>query len=195
MPKAHRYIAMNKFGPMQKAGGAGQVSGGTLQDTGWLQFNGVGSFTSTGVGVAWNSPGNALLSDFSFTSAFSASPADTAELNAQDLAGTPVPVGATIAGVEVSIERTVSNINGAIDKVIQLVVGGTPTGSNRSLGAFWTLVPQTVTFGGASDLWGLSLSAAQINATNFGFIVQATTQVVFEAPAVDQMRMKIHYII
>lgn len=52
---------------------------------------------------------------------------------------------------------------------IQLVVGGTVTGDNNNLDALLPLgTPATITFGSSTDKWGLSLSPANINASDFG---------------------------
>jgi len=56
---------------------------------------------------------------------------------------------------------------------IQLVVGGTVTGDNNNLDALLPLsTPAAITFGSSTDKWGLSLSPADINASDFGIYVE-----------------------
>jgi len=81
-------------------------------------------------------------------------------LEATDL-GLAIPVSSTVSGVEVDFEAGLaygpwSNL------VAQLTLNGVPVGSPKAIGAgSW---PTGVSFGGSSDLWGLtSLTGAQVN--------------------------------
>lgn len=60
------------------------------------------------------------------------------------------------------------------EDTVQLVVGGTPTGTNKSTGAVLPGTLQFVSYGGAADLWGTTLTPAQVNASNFGFVYAIT---------------------
>ncbi|MES2342304.1 MAG: hypothetical protein V4597_11545 [Pseudomonadota bacterium] len=60
----------------------------------------------------------------------------------------------------------------AAQNIVSLVKGGTVSGSNLSTGA---TIPATDTdtytsFGGTSNLWGLTLAVADVNASNFGWV-------------------------
>ncbi len=57
---------------------------------------------------------------------------------------------------------------------IRLIRGGTISGNDKGTGAAATL-PSYTAFGGATDLWGLSLTAADINDSSFGVAVSTTT--------------------
>lgn len=60
------------------------------------------------------------------------------------------------------------------DDQIRLVVGGTISGDNKATSADWGgMTPNSPTYGGASDLWGLSLSPADVNDSDFGMVVAA----------------------
>ena len=86
---------------------------------------------------------------------------------------------ATINGITVKIERYNSNPIGDFtltinDNAIYLTKDGSTTvGSNKSTGATWQTSDNntTVDFGGASDLWGTTLTAAEVNASTFGVMI------------------------
>lgn len=90
--------------------------------------------------------------------------------------GFTIPSSATITGVEVKVIRSsIQNtaIDYAIDNSAKLISGGVVSGNdNKNLSKYATS-PETVTYGSSSDLWGLSLTPAIINNSNFGFAVSA----------------------
>lgn len=55
---------------------------------------------------------------------------------------------------------------------VQLVVGGSRAGANKSTGAAVPTTETVVNFGGSSDLWSLTPSVAQVKASNFGVAVR-----------------------
>lgn len=55
---------------------------------------------------------------------------------------------------------------------IRLVKGGVISGSDLSDGAAWpTPAEGYLSYGGSSNLWGLSLSPADVNSSNFGVVL------------------------
>lgn len=65
----------------------------------------------------------------------------------------------------------VGNSNDLEDETVQLLINGSRTGTNKATNTSLTVTsnPDTYTlYGGASDLWGLSLSPSDINNSNFG---------------------------
>ena len=86
-----------------------------------------------------------------------------------------VPSDATVTGVTVSITRHSTVGSTMNDDSIKLVKGGTISGNDKATGTAWGTSDATVTYGSSSDLWGLSLAPADINASNFGVVVAATT--------------------
>jgi hypothetical protein len=90
-----------------------------------------------------------------------------------------VPAGATINGITVKIERYNSQVPGDFsltinDNAIYLTKdGSTVVGSNKSTGATWQTSDNntTVDFGSSSDLWGTTLTAAEVNASTFGVMI------------------------
>jgi hypothetical protein len=75
------------------------------------------------------------------------------------------------------------------DSTVKLVVGGTASGNNRQNSDGWSTArswhPTTDAndvIGGSGDTWGLSLTAAQINAGNFGVALSARDIGTYEPP-------------
>lgn len=89
-----------------------------------------------------------------------------------------IPAGSTINGITVKFERYNSEGGELLtitDNAIYLTKDGTNTvGSNKSTGATWGLTDTNTlseTFGSASDLWGTTFTAAEVNASTFGVMV------------------------
>ena len=57
---------------------------------------------------------------------------------------------------------------GAYENSVKLVKGGTVSGTNLSTAAALPSLLTNVTYGGSTNMWGLSLSYSDINASNFG---------------------------
>lgn len=123
----------------------------------------------------WSTPNNSKVSDNTYTTSSASFAADTNYLKATNF-GFAIPSGATINGVSVSFERkkVVGAPNSVLDSVVKLVKGGTVSGTNKSAGATWNNTEGTVTFGGAADLWGLTLTDTDVNASTFGVVLSAT---------------------
>ena len=56
--------------------------------------------------------------------------------------------------------------------LVKLIKGGSQSGDNKASGNSLPTSVGNVNFGGASDLWGNTLSDSDINASNFGIAVQ-----------------------
>ena len=62
--------------------------------------------------------------------------------------------------------------SGSVETTIKLIKGGTISGNNKSTGATIPTTLTTVNYGGTSDLWGLTFSVSDVNASNFGVVFQ-----------------------
>lgn len=84
----------------------------------------------------------------------------------QDFAGI---AGVVITGVRVSITKSGTG-DRIVDHTVQLRIGGASSGSNKAdTTTAWPTSAETVTYGGPTDLWGLSsITAASIDAADFG---------------------------
>jgi hypothetical protein len=88
--------------------------------------------------------------------------------------GFALPPDASIVGIEVTVNRMASNNNPAIsDNAVRLVKGGIPVGANRALADSWSTSLATAAYGGPTDLWGETWTAADINSDTFGVALSA----------------------
>lgn len=110
---------------------------------------------------------------------------------AATLGPTNCGTGADNAGIGTSVWATPTNACAAdsafavftagvgatfTDSTVKLVKGGTVSGNNNSTGAAIPASPSgTRTFGSGADLWGLTLTPADINASNFGVVYSSTS--------------------
>jgi hypothetical protein len=81
--------------------------------------------------------------------------------------GFSVPSGSTILGVEASITGLQTVVSATTSITAQLSAGGTVRTFNL------TTSSGTQTFGGATDTWDLLLTPAEVNASDFGLVIQA----------------------
>ena len=83
--------------------------------------------------------------------------------------GFDIPADATINGITVDINRYITSTSNGFDRVVQLLKNGTLTGDNlAALSTGWPNSEEIATYGGASNLWGATLTPADINNPNFG---------------------------
>lgn len=124
---------------------------------------------------AWSSPGNITADDASPAIASIPSATTTNYLKGT-MAGNVFTLGSDqqIDGIKAGWE-----INGMPSGVVwdrvRLVKGGTVGSTDRSTGAAWPMSPTLTEFGGATDLWGDTWSYSDINATDFGSVISAST--------------------
>lgn len=127
--------------------------------------------------TVWTDPGNVAASD---DARAQANPLSGAANSSHYLKctnfGFAIPSGATINGVTVAIERTTFSAPDAShytrDSVLSLVKGGTVSGYNKAdTATSWTSTETTISYGGAADLWGLTLTDSDVNASTFGVVL------------------------
>lgn len=107
----------------------------------------------------------------------------------------PPADGATIDGIEISIERSTDGGGGVVvDAVVRLVKAGTVVGDNKASGLAWPTTDGTATYGGAADLWGTTWTAAEVKATNFGFVISVQENLGLTTVArIDLITAKLYY--
>jgi hypothetical protein len=131
-----------------------------------------GTITSTGPGsVAWSNPSNAQTNDANRATAAGITSGNVSEyLWCTDISA-GIPDGATIDGVTVRVTKQASNSRG-LDLSAQLIIDGAADGNDKALSPAWSNGSDAVsTYGGAADLWGLSLTPAMVNGSAFGFAI------------------------
>ncbi len=127
-----------------------------------------------GINGTWNTPLLITADDGSYSTTNNmAAGTDSHTLTASGF-GFNIDTNATITGISVNIDRYASG-SSVRDTVVQLVKAGTPTGNNNAIAADWPIAPggvQSYSPTGANALWGTTWSPAQINAADFGVILQ-----------------------
>lgn len=61
------------------------------------------------------------------------------------------------------------------DETISLMIGGSVVGSNKAITTTTWGASSVVTYGGSSDLWGLTPTVSEINASDFGVAIAVKT--------------------
>jgi hypothetical protein len=109
--------------------------------------------------------------------------------------GFAIPGTATINGIEIVVSRL--NTAGVIaDSSLRLALAGTPSGTNKAdTVTAWGGSQANITYGGASDLWGLTLTPTDVNDALFGVaLVVANSDSSNSANAqVDYITIKVYY--
>lgn len=128
-----------------------------------------------GIGTeVWQSPDNITLAG----SPYATATLYHEHLQSNYLQGTnynfAIPPDATITGIEVEINRKSDSRNpNVVDTEVRLVKGGQIAGDNRALPDDWPTTLTVATYGGPTDLWGLSWLPADINSIDFGVVLAA----------------------
>lgn len=85
-------------------------------------------------------------------------------------------VSGTVDGIEIKVicYGASSGSQEIYRDLAQLIIGGTQVGTNKGNPGGFTMIAglETITFGGATDKWGLTPTAAEVKASTFGFAWQ-----------------------
>lgn len=123
-----------------------------------------------GIGsVNWLNTGNALLDDGTPATASVTGNATTRYLRCTGY-GFTIPFGSIINGIIVNVERRTSSTGagGSRDASVRIVQGGIIGAAERATATPYTTAFVTEPHGGATDLWSLAWTSADINAGDFG---------------------------
>ncbi len=165
-----------------------------MADTGLL-LGGAAVSGSGGITAAWSNPSNVLDSsdaNFSGTSlSIIGGTSHALEVTGFDFSA--IPSGATINGVEARIRRSNSASGNVQDGNIRLMVAGAAAGDNKAAGGNWPSSLGNADYGGAADLWGLSLSAAQVKASDFGLSIVASRSSGSPGPRIAAVWLRVTY--
>jgi hypothetical protein len=156
-----------------------------------LGANGVGGGSAT-----WTNPNNITASDntravIQGPDGFSSRDLVCSNFNFN------IPLGSTINGISVGVERYASGQ--VIDTVIKLLNGdgaGGESNYNDSSGATWSATDATTTFGGPTQTWGESWTAAKINSSNFGVILRCegvTGDYAVDQAYIDHVQITVYF--
>jgi len=150
-----------------------------------------------GTQTTWSNATGARLTDTAYASASMLAGATTQYLVALSF-GTALPAGATVDGITVDVDRYSSAGLATADYAVRLVKGTQiqTAGDNKAVTALnWPAAKATATYGGPTDKWGSTWTAADINAGGFGvaFAAAYTGQTGSEQARVDSIRVTVHY--
>lgn len=139
--------------------------------------------------TVWTNPDNAKVSDNVYATVILAAAERSHYLKATNFSFS-IPVGATIDGVVVENEcKNTSGSNGW--DIVKLVKGGVIGGTNHR--PTMTATEAYVSTGSSSDLWGLTLSPTDVNASDFGVVFQDDGPGGGTTISVDHIRITITY--
>lgn len=176
---------------------SGPLSPGTLADD-----SGVGT-------LAWSNPSNAASSNNSYATAADSSGSIvlTHYLKATNF-GFSLPAGAVVKGILAEVERKSSDPTNQMagDNRVRIVKGGTiqstqdkadkddlpPSGGSDN----WPAADAVKSYGGATDLWGLTWADTDIEASNFGVAIAAQIQAASPltmTASIDHVKITVYY--
>lgn len=108
--------------------------------------------------------------------------------------GFNLPATATVNGIVVKVSRKAEVSQSVKDSFIQLQKGITPVGAKKKAKGYWDVEANIKTYGSATDLWGVSWSAADINSSDFSVWMKAyNTSANAVQASVDFMRVTVYY--
>lgn len=144
------------------------VPGCTVKTSGPRPASSIGL---SGAGVTWAVAANAAVEDGAGAVATFSTTNDESQLLMASAFGFSIPAAAEIRGITVHIRTKASAADPSEvrDQIIRLAPTGTLAGSDKA-DKRYTSAFLTRTYGGATDLWGLTtLTPAVVNAPAFGF--------------------------
>lgn len=130
--------------------------------------------TNSGVGsVDWTNPSNALTDDSTYASVVTGTGNQSYYLWLTNPNPTEIGDSDTIDAIRIRMRRDASTNNRVEDYEIRIIVAGVVSGDNKAdTVTKWGVVSTTITYGDlASDVWSLTLTGADVKASNFGFAV------------------------
>jgi hypothetical protein len=148
------------------------VSSGSYKGSTFVNDNLIGN-------VVFSNPANALNQDgIRAVASVNMSLLGSAQTNYLEVTdfGFSIPASATICGITAEVRKKATGINVSnyvTDNRVKLVVNGAVSGSDKSKNTHWTTSDVTETYGSSSDLWGLTLTPAKVNSSNFGIAISA----------------------
>ena len=154
------------------------------------------SVTWTAGDTAWINPSNAITSDNSYATV-TGDGVNVAELLYLSTLGFAVPTGATITGIVARVEAKHSV--GGSSNALHCAVTKTGIGADPSGFTLRTITPTTsdavYILGTTTDLWGQTLSVADVNASTFGlfFYVVAAGMGSGEVTSIDDVVVTVYY--
>ena len=155
-----------------------------------------GTFTVTTDGLGATNPNNAKVDDGAYAtiSLSKLSGGDFLGLVSWTSFGFTIPTGSSIDGIEVLVQRYASGTGVSTSNAF--LSGGSASSEDKADGN-WPTSPasENAFYGGATDTWGLTWTAAEINAAAFGFTYSFFNFDFFSArdAFMDTCKITVHY--
>jgi len=152
-----------------------------------------------GAGADWQNPTSIYGSDNNHA-IVALSADETSDYLRATTFGFSIPSNATIVGIKVEIELAKSGgvpIGTIVDSSVKIVKTGSEQGDENASMTSWPTGDTYFVYGGETDLWGLTWTYSEINASNFGVSIKAL-EYSGEYPAtarVDHVRITVYYTI
>ena len=109
--------------------------------------------------------------------------------------GFSVPTGATINGIILTISKRGEGLSGeeVSDSAVRLIKNAVLAGESKHKIGIWPTSAQTFTYGGSGDVWGLSLTPADVNSlSDFGAAINITGGTTGTG-YINSMKMTVYY--
>lgn len=161
-----------------------------MADTGWVTA-GTGANNAAAGNTAWGNTGNiTTATDAAYSEASSvAKSGSTQYLHAANFDFSSIPSGSTIDGIEALVRRQQTGTGGSSDNTIQLILGGSRTGSNLASSEDWSSSIQSKQYGGASNLWGLTPDRSDVISASFGLAIRGNN-----LSGITQINLRVYYV-
>lgn len=161
-----------------------------MADTGWVSA-GLGQNIDRGQGD-WATPTNIYTSNNAYAE-IDIPPEGLSDWLRATTFGFSIPAGSTINGIEARFEKRAEN-SLIRDWDTKIVKAGSEQGDDKGQ-AGWPTTDTYVVYGGAADLWGLTWTPAEINASNFGVSISARSYspTTTYYALVDHVQIKVYY--
>jgi len=118
--------------------------------------------------VYWLDPDNAMDDDADYAVGSPEKNTYSDWLRLTNFDFSAIPSGATINGIELQYKRDATNANDICDSALYLRKTSGQIGDNKASATKYATSKETVTYGGASDLWGYAWTQSDIVSANFG---------------------------
>jgi hypothetical protein len=198
-PAGNYSVEVYGIGHDGSSGGAhvNQTVNVTVNDSGTVHAQSPATIiddNSNGGSVTWNTPGNAGAQDEAYAEALNMDGETSDYLKATNF-GFSIPVGATINGIVVEVDRYAQDPNAVSDAEVKIVKNGVIGSENKGAAGFWPTSDSNtyVAYGGSSDLWNETWTAADINSANFGIVLSVSENGSRGDVFVDHIRIVVYY--
>lgn len=144
--------------------------------------------------ISWANTSNIFVQGDGNVASSALTPGATSQYLKATNFGFAIPPTSTILGITVEWNKAKNSGSCDItDAAVRIVKGGVNGTTDKSLATQWPATLSYITYGGPTDLWGLSWTAADINASTFGTAIAAIDNGASCGVSVDHVRITVTY--